>query len=162
MDPDLIARSRTPENVRWSPAADTTAKVCPDDFSIEIGDNATTTGNSFDFVKQLSTMVVGDSSFLPCQDYASAQSSLAALRFVRNLVNDSAAPDCNAENETSKAYYAPICGKANMAELRAICPRTCGCADMWSSSLGSFQRQRFGCPMQCLVLRNALISFYGM
>ena len=126
--------------------------------SIEIEDNAEATKDSFDFIKQLSTMDVGSSVFLPCQDNASAQSSWAALRFVRALVGDDAAPGRNEFDEASQLYYRPLCSYPNMTQLRAICPRTCGCADVWSYSLGIYQHQKFGCPSQCSSLRRAVIE----
>ena len=53
-------------------------------------DNPTAIKEPFEFIKQLSTLDVGGSVFLPCQDYVSAQSSWAALHFIRKLVGDPA------------------------------------------------------------------------
>eukprot|EP00929_Paragymnodinium_shiwhaense_P106598 TRINITY_DN7210_c0_g1_i1.p1 TRINITY_DN7210_c0_g1~~TRINITY_DN7210_c0_g1_i1.p1 ORF type:complete len:1170 (-),score=142.39 TRINITY_DN7210_c0_g1_i1:40-3549(-) len=112
----------------------------------------------FGFMTNVATMTIEQSRFLPCRDLEAAQSKEAAMQQLRTLLQKDNIPECNENNETSMAFWAPYCGNVDFGTVRTLCPRTCGCHQALSFSMGAYQHVDFGCPTQCASLRSVMMD----
>eukprot|EP00929_Paragymnodinium_shiwhaense_P017149 TRINITY_DN12612_c0_g2_i3.p1 TRINITY_DN12612_c0_g2~~TRINITY_DN12612_c0_g2_i3.p1 ORF type:complete len:1305 (-),score=213.01 TRINITY_DN12612_c0_g2_i3:141-4055(-) len=113
----------------------------------------------FVFMTTVAGMSIPDAGFLPCRDLEAGQSKQASMTQLRTLLGKSNIPECDENNETSMAFWKPFCGNVFMTTVRTLCPRTCGCHQPLSYSMGAYQHVKFGCPQQCASLRSVMM--YG-